>query len=218
MKVTLKAITPDAEVNIVEIARVSSGRTDKSEAPEGLINYLIKNNHWSPFEHSFMTMEIVTSKAIGIQLLRHRSFTFQEFSQRYAKVTDIEPVELRQQAINNRQSSTEVFNPMITMRNNVESWEISAESAIYLFLEEAQNLYNSLLEVGVAKECARMILPMATQTTIFMSGTIRSWIHLLDIRDDFHAQLEIQLIAKEMKKIFIEQLPIISKAKGYEQR
>ena len=97
MKVTLKTITPNAEVNIVEIARVSSTRTDKSEAPEGLINYLIKNKHWSPFEHSYMTIEIITSKAIGIQLLRHVSFRFQEFSQRYAKVTEIEPIELRKQ-------------------------------------------------------------------------------------------------------------------------
>src|SRR6478609_6243306 len=106
MQVKLKAITPNAEVNIVEIARVSSGRTDKSEKPEGLINYLIKNKHWSPFQHSYMTVEIVISKAIGIQLLRHLSFTFQEFSQRYAKVDNIEPIEFRLQADKNRQSST----------------------------------------------------------------------------------------------------------------
>lgn len=220
MKVTLKAITPNAEVNIVEIARVSSSRVDKSEAPEGLINYLIKNKHWSPFEHSMLTVEIVTSKAIGIQLLRHRSFTFQEFSQRYAKVEAIEPIELRYQAEKNRQSSSEMFNDhieAITYIEELTSTECSgyASSLVDYYIRSGQNLYNSLLDAGIAKECARMILPMATQTTIYMSGTIRSWIHFLDIRDDSHAQLEIVLIAKEIKKIFIEQLPIIAKAKEY---
>src|SRR5688572_20071167 len=107
-KVSLKTITPNAEVNIVEIARVSSSRLDKSEKPEGLIGYLIKNKHWSPFEHAYMTVEIGTSKAIGIQLLRHVSFRFQEFSQRYAEVESIEPIEFRKQAEKNRQSSTDV--------------------------------------------------------------------------------------------------------------
>lgn len=214
MKVSLKSITPDAEVNIVEIARVSSSRTDKSEAPDGLINYLIKNRHWSPFEHSFLTFEIVTSKAIGIQLLRHRSFTFQEFSQRYAKVENIEPIELRAQAATNRQSSTDVFDPKVWFETKGISKQ--ASSAIDFHLAMGMSLYEELLKAGVAKECARMILPMATSTTIYMTGSIRSWIHFLDIRDDAHAQKEVQLIAKDMKKIFIEQLPIISKALGYE--
>jgi thymidylate synthase (FAD) len=211
MKISLKSITPDAELNIVEIARVSSSRVDKTEKPEGLISYLIRNKHWSPFEHSFLTFEIVTSKAIGIQLLRHRSFTFQEFSQRYAKVEAIEPIELREQAVSNRQSSTEIFDPFIT-----KNWKASQE--INNFLEHCQLLYNSLLDAGVAKECARMILPMATQTTIFMTGSIRSWIHFLDIRDDGHAQKEAQEIAREIKNIFIDQLPIISVAKEYVKR
>ena len=115
MNVKLKSITPDAEVNIVEIARVSSSREDKSEKPEGLINYLINNKHWSPFQHSYLTFEIETSKAIGIQLLRHLSFTFQEFSQRYAKVEKIEPIEIRKQAIKNRQSSEEIFDPELNV-------------------------------------------------------------------------------------------------------
>ena len=212
MKVTLKAITPNTEQTIVEIARVSSSRTDKSENLAGLINYLINHKHWSPFEHSMMTIEIVTSKAIGIQLLRHRSFTFQEFSQRYAKVTEIEPIEIRRQAIKNRQSSEEVFNPSI---NVTEGINFKATEIVDNLLNHSLNVYNKLIEAGVAKECARMVLPMATQTTIYMTGTIRSWIHLLDIRDDSHAQLEIQLIAKEIKKIFIEQCPIIAEAKGW---
>lgn len=219
MKVKLKSITPNAEVNIVEIARVSSSREDKSEKPEGLINYLIKNKHWSPFQHSYLTFEIVTSKAIGIQLLRHLSFTFQEFSQRYAKVEAIEPIELRRQADKNRQSSEEVFDPIITynVMEGGKQVEITSRAAFAVekVIELCKAVYEGLLEAGVAKECARMILPMATQTTIYMTGSVRSWIHFLAIRDDEHAQKEIQLIAKEIKALFIKELPIISKALEY---
>lgn len=218
MKVSLKSITPDAELNIVEIARVSSSRVDKTEKPEGLIGYLIKNKHWSPFEHSFLTFEIVTSKAIGIQLLRHRSFTFQEFSQRYAKVEAIEAIELRQQGVTNRQSSTEVFDPFIVLFPGQFEKEMLASEAVKTAIQICNDTYEALLEAGVAKECARMILPMATQTTIFMTGSIRSWIHFLDIRDDGHAQKEAQEIAHEIKNIFIDQLPLISVAKEYVKR
>ena len=220
MKVSLKSITPDAEINLVEIARVSSSRKDKTESPEGLINYLIRNKHWSPFEHSYMTVEIVTSKAIGIQLLRHRSFTFQEFSQRYAKVQAIEPIELRKQSENNRQSSTEVIDPVICRLADYSTTPVThhpilASETIANLIETIQDLYDKLLELGVANECARMILPMATQTTIFMTGSIRSWVHFLSIRDEHHSQLEMQLVAKEIKAIFKEKLPIVSKALGY---
>lgn len=222
MNVKLKSITPNAEVNIVEIARVSSSRTDKSEAPEGLINYLIKNKHWSPFQHSYLTFEITTSKAIAIQYLRHLSFTFQEFSQRYAKVTDLEPIEFRLQAEKNRQSSTDVLG---TINIDEDGWEFigNHDSEQYDLMAKAgdllvriQELYNKMIDSGIAKECARMILPMTTQTTLYMTGSVRSWIHLMEIRDDSHAQKEAQLIAKEIKKIFIKELPIISKARGYE--
>ena len=220
MKKILKAVTPNAELNIVEIARVSSSRKDKSEDYEGLVNYLIKNNHWSPFEHAMMTIEIVTTKAIGIQLLRHRSFTFQEFSQRYAKINKIEDIELRLQAETNRQSSTDVIGTVFFDKHQTEVIDENEENEklikkVYENLLETSKLYIELIDKGVAKECARMIMPMATSTTIFMSGTIRSWIHLLDIRDDSHAQKEVQLIAKEMKKIFIEQCPIIAAARGW---
>lgn len=220
MKVELKSITPNIETTIVEIARVSSSRKDKTEAPEGLINYLIRNKHWSPFEHGMVTMEIETSKAIGIQLLRHRSFTFQELSQRYADISKMtagemfEPVEIRRQATNNRQSSEEVFNPEIKVPF-MENMTHNANNVVRDFLQLSQEFYKELLQAGVAREQARMILPMATRTTIHMSGTVRSWIHMLDIRDDSHAQKEIQLIAKEMKKILIEKLPIISKAREW---
>lgn len=223
MEVKLKSITPNIETNIVEIARVSSSRKDKSEKPEGLINYLIKNKHWSPFEHGFLTFEITTSKAIGIQLLRHRSFTFQEFSQRYATVTDIEPVELREQAETNRQSSVDLItlvHPKLGEFFINEDYPITAKhktlsDEVLLHLKRSQELYKELLDNNIARECARMVLPMATSTTIYMTGPVRSWIHMFDVRDDSHAQKEIQLIAKEMKKIFIEQCPLISKARGY---
>ena len=208
MKVSFVTLTPRAEQIMVKIARVSSSRKDKTEKPEGLINYLIANKHWSPFEHASLTLEIVTSKSIAIQYLRHRSFTFQEFSQRYAKVENLEPFELRKQAVKNRQSSTDEFNPRMD-KGTLASMEIA------YVLRSIKKLYEELLDKGVAKECARMILPMCTQTTLYMTGTIRSWIHMMELRDDPHAQKEAQLIAKEMKKIFIKKLPIISKARGY---
>lgn len=232
MKVTLKSITPNPEVNIVEIARVSSSRENKSEQPEKLIEYLLKNKHFSPFQHSYLTFEIVTSKAIGIQLLRHLSFTFQEFSQRYAKVEGMEVIEFRMQAEKNRQSSTDIVGKMsIKPRENKQSIVIVERQnedgtliednftdwirRVGITLRTIQELYEEGIKIGIAKECARMILPMATQTTIYMTGSIRSWIHFLDIRDDSHAQLEVQLIAKEIKKLFKQELPIISKTLNY---
>jgi thymidylate synthase (FAD) len=219
MKVSLKSITPNAEVNIVEIARVSSNRTDKSEKPEGLINYLIKNKHWSPFQHSYLTFEIETSKAIGIQLLRHLSFTFQEFSQRYAAVEKIEPIEFRLQAEKNRQSSTDFIGVLDFHETGFALNGNANEIERYLWMIESGRLlteimkhYRKGLELGVAKECTRMILPLATSTTIYMTGSVRSWIHFLQIRDDGHAQKEAQEVARAIKEIFKKELPIISNA------
>lgn len=215
MKVTLNHVTPDAENAIVKIARVSSKRTDKVEKPEGLLNYLIKHKHWSPFEHGYMSVEIETSKAIGIQLIRHRSFTFQEFSQRYQDVNLIdgmfESVEIRKQAEDNRQSSTEVFNPDVFY----DGYSTAASAQIGKHFRASQDLYKRLLDEGVAREVARMVLPLSTKTKIHMTGSIRSWIHFLDLRDDAHAQKEIQDVAKEIKKLFIEEFPVISKALNY---
>jgi thymidylate synthase (FAD) len=216
MKVTLLNVTPKAEEHIVEVARVSSSRKDKKANPSGLLNYLIKHSHWSPFEHAFATFEIETSKAIGIQLIRHRSFTFQEFSQRYQDVNKVgsmfEPIELRSQCEDNRQSSTEVINPDI----KVEGGYMKASDMVDEYLNKAHDLYDQLLEAGVARETARMVLPLATQTKIHMTGSVRSWIHFLQLRDDAHAQKEIQLVAQEIKKHFVEQFPVISKALGYD--
>ena len=206
MKVKLISVTPKAEENIVYIARVSSKREDKKSKPEGLLNYLIKHKHWSPFEHSHLSVEIETSKAIGIQLIRHRSFTFQEFSQRYQNVNLLEDmfeeIEFRKQCDDNRQSSTEIY----------ETGKAEAK----MLLLEIKRMYMGLLEDGVARETARMILPLCTKTKIHMTGSIRSWVHFLELRDDEHAQKEIQLIAREIKRIFMEEFPIISKALKYE--
>ena len=206
MKVSLISVTPKAEENIVYIARVSSKREDKKSKPEGLLNYLISHKHWSPFEHSHLSVEIETSKAIGIQLIRHRSFTFQEFSQRYQDVRKLdemfEQVELRKQCDNNRQSSTQIMNEF--------------DGEVKKVLLESKRVYKELLDNGIARETARMILPLCTKTKIHMTGSVRSWIHFLELRDDEHAQKEIQLIAKEIKHIFIQQFPVISKALKYD--
>jgi len=216
MKVTLLNVTPNAESHIVEIARVSSSRKNKKDKPEGLLSYLVRHKHWSPFEHGHATFEIETSKAIGIQLIRHRSFSFQEFSQRYQDVNYLgnifEPIELRAQCEDNRQSSTEIIDPRIDFGDYKS---LHAGQAIKNHLEKSHELYNKLLEAGVAREQARMILPLATTTKIHMTGSIRSWIHFLELRDDEHAQKEIQLIAQEIKKHFKEQFPIISNALRY---
>jgi thymidylate synthase (FAD) len=221
MKVTLLNVTPKAEEHIVEVARVSSSRKNKKDKPEGLLSYLVRHKHWSPFEHGHATFEIETSKAIGIQLIRHRSFSFQEFSQRYQDVNRLEsmfePIELRAQCEDNRQSSTEVINPQLQKKYNGGGFkDYPANIVIKNFLKDAHNLYNELLEAGVAREQARMVLPLATTTKTHMTGSIRSWIHFLELRDDEHAQKEIQSIAKEIKKHFIKEFPIISKALNYE--
>tara|TARA_R110000764_G_scaffold225606_3_gene315137 strand:- start:147 stop:1091 length:945 start_codon:yes stop_codon:yes gene_type:complete len=217
MKVNLIQVTPEAEEQIVEIARVSSTREDKRENISGLINYCIKHKHWSIFEQAHMTIEIETSRGIAAQILRHRSFTFQEFSQRYQNVTTLsdevfEPIDLRKNGTTNRQSSSESFDPLIKSVLSAGDHHLPASKEIANVRKIVTDLYKKLLDAGVAKECARFELPLATKTKLYMTGTIRSWIHFLDVRDDEHAQLEIQVIAKEIRKIFDEQLPIIAEA------
>ena len=220
MKVTLLNVTSNAEDHIVEVARVSSSRKNKKDKPEGLLRYLVQHKHWSPFEHGHATFEIETSKAIGIQILRHRSFSFQEFSQRYQDVNRLgdifEPLELRAQCEDNRQSSTEIITPDLYRDFNTGLKSYTAQQVINKHFRDAHTLYNDLLEAGVAREQARMVLPLATTTKIHMTGSIRSWIHFLELRDDSHAQKEIQLIAKEIKKYFIKEFPIISNSLNYE--
>lgn len=196
-----------AEELIVYIARVSnpSNQLNAETAPR-LISYLVKHKHWSPFEMCDMTVEIITSRGIAQQILRHRSFSFQEFSQRYAEATDFEPVQLRKSGATNRQSSLEVFDPKLG--------DVSASSLIEKHLEETETLYKSLLEAGVAKECARFVLPITTQTRLYMKGSVRSWIHYLQIRTDEHTQLEHREVASEILEIFKSNFPNISEALG----
>ena len=215
MKVSLVSTTapihPDfegdtsTEAILIYIARVSSSRSDKVKNIEDLIKYLIRNHHWSPFEMVGMCIEIVTSRAISLQIIRHRSFSYQQFSQRYAKSTEFEPIELRYQAMGNRQSSFDVVQDELLNR------------AVQENVEKTNDLYNVLLDKGVSKETARFILPETTQTRLYMNGTMRSWIHFLQIRDEEHAQKEHRLVAQEIKKIFFRQMPITSMALGWIQ-
>lgn len=218
MKVKLVSLTKSlveekelsAEELIVYVARVSNPSNQlNSETSDKLIAYMVKNKHWSPFEMCDMTVEIITSRGIAQQILRHRSFSFQEFSQRYAEVTDFEDVQLRRAGTTNRQSSSEEFDPMINISNN-DSFK--AGVLIKEFLKESEGFYKKLLDAGVAKECARFILPLTTQTKIYMKGSIRSWIHYLQIRCDGHTQLEHQQIALLILEIFKSNFPNISKA------
>jgi thymidylate synthase (FAD) len=207
-----KELTP--EELIVYIARVSNSSNQlNSETSEKLITYLVKNKHWSPFEMVDMTIEIITSRAIAQQILRHRSFSFQEFSQRYAVATDFEPVQYRKQAGKNRQSSSEIFDPKVSIKLfDGTKMDFLATEVIGRFIEEAEEIYKALIEAGVAKECARMILPLTTQTKLYMKGSIRSWIHYFQIRSDESTQLEHRQIAVSILQIFQKQFPSITKA------
>lgn len=193
-----------AEDLISYCARVSNptNQLNTATAPR-LLKYCIDHEHWSIFEHASMTVEIRTSRAIAAQVLRHRSFTFQEFSQRYSVAQVIEDLELRKQALKNRQSSTDTF-----LDNTVNS---IAQHAIDI----AVSAYNKLIELGVARECARMILPLATQTTMYMTGSCRSFIHYINLRTKEDTQKEHRLIALEVQKIFKEQFPSVAEALNY---
>ena len=203
---TLISVTPDAEKHIAYCARVSNPLNQDNENFAGLLKYCIKHKHWSIFEQAFMTLEISTTRGIAAQVLRHRSFTFQEFSQRYADtklLTDIELPELRRQDTKNRQNSIDDLDPEVVEK---------LERQMVTLFSSAQSLYNQMLEDGVAKECARFVLPLATPTRMYMTGSIRSWIHYIDLRSANGTQKEHMDIANSCKEIFKEQFPIISEA------
>jgi thymidylate synthase (FAD) len=211
------SIPMSPEQLIVYIARVSNpGNQNNTETSPKLIKYLIENKHWSPFEMVDFTVEIKTSRAIAQQILRHRSFSFQEFSQRYAKVSEFEPIELRKQTEKNRQSSSEVFDPTILYYYNDEDFgKYKLSELVKEHTKNSDALYNRLIEEGVAKESARFILPLSTSTTIYMKGSVRSWIHYLQIRCDEHTQKEHREIALEIKDIFVSLLPSVSEALNF---
>ena len=207
MTVKLISVTPDAEKTMAYVARVSNPANQDSENYAGLLRYCIKHNHWSVFEQAFMTLEIETTRGIAAQILRHRSFTFQEFSQRYADtnlITDRIPVpDLRRQDTKNRQNSTDDLGDYVKLKFQTEIAELFTQS---------NNLYKRLLEAGVAKECARFVLPLATPTRIYMSGSCRSWAHYIELRSANGTQKEHMDIALECKRVFSEQFPTVAEA------
>ncbi len=207
--VSLVSVTPDAEKLMAYIARVSNPSNQENDKFAGLLKYCIKHQHWSVFEQSSMTLEIETTRAIAAQILRHRSFTFQEFSQRYASTSELKEIELpelRRQDLKNRQNSTDDLDP-----DDVEKLN---RQMVTLF-SSATNLYHQMLELGVAKECARMVLPLCTPTKIYMTGSCRSWIHYINLRSAHGTQKEHMIIAEACRDVFIETFPIVSEALGW---
>ena len=186
------------------MARVSNPANQDNPESERLIRYLIKHKHWSPFEMVNMCVQIETTRSVAAQILRHRSFSFQEFSQRYAQVAKPAVIPaLRRQDTKNRQNSIDNLDPV-----TVDEFNIKMNS----LFELSENLYNEMLLAGVAKECARDVLPLSTPTKMYMNGTLRSWIHYIDLRTANGTQHEHKLVAEGCKKLFEEQFPLISKA------
>ena len=186
---------------IAYCARVSNPTNQlNTETAPKLLKFLVKHKHWSPFEMVDMTLEIKTSRAIAAQILRHRSFSFQEFSQRYSQAQVLEKLELRKQAAKNRQSSTDEY------QNSILQAKVREHVA------KGISLYNNLIEDGVAKESARMILPLTVETTMYMKGSIRSWAHYIDLRTEENTQKEHREIAEACKEIFKQNLPTVSEA------
>ena len=210
MNVKFVSITPDAEKMMAYIARVSNPSNQQNENYSGLLKYCIKHNHWSVFEQSSMTLEIETTRGLAAQILRHRSFTFQEFSQRYADTklldTEIPVPDLRSQDLKNRQNS----NDDIPQEKKEEY-----QALIARHFEDSMNLYNALLESGVAKECARFVLPLATPTRLYMTGSCRSWIHYINLRSAHATQREHMDVVAKARSIFVEQFPSVSEAVSY---
>jgi len=210
MNVKLISVTPDAEKLMAYCARVSNPNNQNNDNYAKLLKYCIDHQHWSIFEHGFMTVEINTTRGLAAQILRHRSFTFQEFSQRYADATllaeDIPLFELRRQDTKNRQNSIDDIDHEMVVKWNTQIRE---------HFSKAKAIYDGMIKDGVAKECARFILPLATPTRLYMSGTVRSWIHYIELRSGHGTQKEHMIIANECKNIFIQQFPTIGEALGW---
>ena len=209
MKVTRIQSTPDAEKTMAYIARVSNPNNQDNEKFAGLLKYCIKHQHWSVFEQSSMTLEIETTRAIAAQILRHRSFTFQEFSQRYAVSTELGDIplpQLRRQDTKNRQNSTDDLDEFVTQKLQMQ---------MQTLFDSASALYNQMLEEGVAKECARMVLPLAPPTRIYMTGSCRSWIHYINLRSAHGTQKEHMEIAEACREVFNTEYPTVAEALGW---
>ena len=209
-KVSLVSVTPDAEKTIGYVARVSNPKNQDNPKVAGLLKYCIKHGHWSVFEQAHMTVEISTTRGLAAQILRHRSFTYQEFSQRYADSSmlakEIPLPALRRQDDKNRQNSIDDIDPLMQ-----QDFEIKMQRHFV----DGMKLYKEMLDAGIAKECARFVLPLATPTKLYMTGSIRSWIHYIDLRSAHGTQKEHMDIAEAVRGIFIEQFPIIAEALDY---
>ena len=207
MSVKLISVTPDAEQMMAYVARVSNPNNQENPNYAKLLGYCIKHNHWSVFEQAFMTLEIETTRGLAAQILRHRSFTYQEWSQRYADSSmlaeSIPMFDLRRQDTKNRQNSIDDVDDYVK-----QDFEIK----IRRHFDDAMMLYQSMLDMGIAKECARFVLPLATPTRMYMSGSVRSWIHYITLRSANGTQKEHMDIAEACKKIFVEQFPTCAEA------
>ena len=207
MNVKCVTVTPDAEETMGYVARVSNPKNQENPNVAGLLSYCIKHGHWSVFEQAHMTVEINTTRGLAAQILRHRSFTFQEFSQRYADsslLADKIPLfELRRQDNKNRQNSIDDIDPFL-----IQKYEVKIEK----HFQKAMKIYQEMLKDGIAKECARFVLPLATPTRLYMTGSIRSWIHYIDLRSAHGTQKEHTQVVNEIRSIFIDKFPIVSQA------
>ena len=206
-QIKLVSVTPEAEKHMGYVARVSNPKNQDNPNVSGLLKYCIKHGHWSVFEQAFMTVEINTTRGLAAQILRHRSFTYQEFSQRYADssmlANEIPLPELRRQDDKNRQNSIDDVDPFMVQDFNAK---------IQKHFVDGMNLYKELLEAGIAKECARFVLPLATPTRIYMTGSVRSWVHYIDLRSAHGTQKEHMNVAEGVRKIFTEQFPTVAEA------
>ena len=207
MSVKLVSSTPDAEKLMAYVARVSNPNNQDNDKFAGLLKYCIKHGHWSVFEQAYMTVEINTTRGLAAQILRHRSFTFQEFSQRYADTNlladEIPMFDLRSQDLKNRQNSND---------DVPENKKKDLQEKIAQHFVDSMDLYNELLANGIAKECARFVLPLATPTRIYMTGSVRSWVHYIDLRSAHGTQKEHMDVAEGVRKVFTEQFPTVAEA------
>ena len=206
-QIKLVNVTPDAEKTMGYVARVSNPHNQDNPQVAGLLSYCIKHGHWSVFEQAHMTVEINTTRGLAAQILRHRSFTYQEFSQRYQDVShireDIPLPELRSQDLKNRQNSVDDVDPAIVEKYNVKMRK---------HFDASIDLYKEMLHDGIAKECARFVLPLATPTRLYMTGSVRSWIHYIELRSAHGTQKEHMELVENVRKVFKEQFPIVSQA------
>ena len=207
MNVKLVSVTPDAEKLMGYVARVSNPKNQDNPKVAGLLGYCIKHGHWSVFEQAHMTLEIETTRGLAAQILRHRSFTYQEFSQRYADSSLLDETvplpELRRQDTKNRQNSIDDVNSWLQKWYN---WRMERH------FKSGMKLYKEMLADGIAKECARFVLPLATPTRLYMTGSVRSWVHYIQLRSGHGTQKEHMDIANECKRIFSEQFPVVAEA------